>query len=122
MGILKIVWRVFALLILAVVFLGAYLYFTDYEAKAVVEERGQDAGGTYVVIKPKILPYSHKTYLDRSTWDFVCEGYQVHFLVKSQHYSVYDKDGDLVYDSKTDETNTSAAIRCAAGNTGLPGV
>ncbi|HEX2022247.1 MAG TPA: hypothetical protein VHH36_06005 [Candidatus Thermoplasmatota archaeon] len=122
MGLLKIVWRVVAVLVLAAVFLGAYLYFTDYEAKATVTQRGQDSGGTYVLIKPDVLPYTHKAYLDKSTWDFVCEGYRVGFHVKSADYQVFDKDGELVYDSKSGETNFSAAARCATGNAGIPSV
>lgn len=118
MGLFGILWKVVAVAIVAVIGLGAYLYFSDYEASATVVERGEDNGGTYAVIVPDVMPsYRYKAYLDEETWSFVCSGYNVKFHIKSQEYRVYDAQERLVYDSATGRLNQQAAIECGVTNT-----
>jgi hypothetical protein len=120
MGFLGIVWKVFAVAFLAIIGLSAYLYFSDYEAKATVTERGSDAEGNYVVIKPdsRLIPYEHKAYIeDANAYRFVCEGYKVTIAIKSLHYQVFDTKGSLVYDSASGVKDITAAAQCGASNT-----
>lgn len=117
MGLLKGIFTLVAVLVLAVVGIGAYLYFVDYEARATVTDKGEDSGGEYVVVTPKLLPfYDHKAYLDDETAPFVCVGYEVKLRVQTQVYQVFDAAGDLIYDSKTGDRNTIGALRCAGSN------
>lgn len=119
MGLFGIVWKVVAVTILAVIGLGAYLYFTDYEVSATVVERSRSANDPYVVIQPDaafLASYLYKAQLDSETWQFVCEGYNVKFHVKSQIYKVYDGRDRLVYDSATGEVNQQAAVECGLNN------
>lgn len=114
-GVVKIVFSIVGLLILAVIGLGAYLYFTDYAAQATVTEKQ----GNDVTITPKLWPgYHYKTTLDSNTAAFVCKGYQVSFHVNTHHYLVYDAAGALVYDSEKGLVNQGAALRCAGSNSG----
>src|SRR5581483_2044957 len=106
-------------LVLAIVGVAAYLYFTDYGAQASVTGKGSDAQGDYVVVTPKLWPSYHLTqHLDSNTAAFVCTGYQVTFHVNTHHYLVYDRSGTLVYDSDTGLQNAGAVARCAASNGG----
>ena len=120
MGLLGIIWKIVAITFLAIIGLGAYLYFSDYEAKATVTEHGEDAGGTFVVIRPKLVPFDHKEYLDRETWNVVCKGYAVQFKLKSAEYRVFDATNDLIYDSATGEKNLVGAAKCGISHGGLP--
>ena len=99
MGLFKVIFGILGLLILALVGLGAFLYFTDYEAEATITERGRDAEGSYVVVRPKMLPYEHKQTIDANAARFVCEDYTVKFRIQSQKFQVYDPRGTLVYTS-----------------------
>lgn len=113
MGLLKVVFSIVGLLVLAIVGLGAYLYFTDYEASGTVTEKGSDESGNYVVIRPKLLPYDVKQTVDASAAQFVCVGYQVTFRIQTEHYRVLDDRGRLVYDSQDGLTNAFSPTRCA---------
>lgn len=113
MGLIKILLRVIVFVVLAVVALGAFLYFTDYEADGVVKEKGSDADGNYVVLRPRIVPYDFKQHIDASSAPYVCEGYQIAFRVQSHHYTVSDTQGRPVYDSDTGLSQTFAPIRCS---------
>lgn len=117
MGLLSVLWKVVALVVLAVVGLGAYLYFTDYEAKASVTEKGRDGGGDYVVVTPSLFPYDHKKYLSSDEAQFVCKGYEVTFRLQTQHFRVFDDRGTLVYDSQEGLRDRAALLRCGASNT-----
>lgn len=122
MGVVKAVKLVFGIvgfLILAVIGLGAYLYFTDYAAQASITDKGTDAQGDYVVVTPKLWPaYHYAQHLDSNTAAFVCKGYQVDFHVNTKHYLVYDASHTLVYDSDQGLVNQGAALRCAGSNAG----
>lgn len=113
MGLLKVIFSVVGLLVLAVVGLGAYLYFTDYEASGTVTEKGSDENGDYVVIRPKLIPYDVKQSVDGSAAQFVCVGYQVTFRIQTEHYQVLDRAGRLVYDSEEGLTDAFSPTRCA---------
>ena len=121
MGLVKIVLTLVGVLILAVVGLAAYLYFTDYGAQASITGKGSDARGDYVLVTPKLWPSYHLTQrLDANTAAFVCTGYQVTFHVNTHHTLVYDGAGTLVYDSaKSGVQNPGAVARCAASNGGV---
>lgn len=108
-GILKIV----ALILLALVGLSAFLWFTDHEAQATITEKGRDGGGDYVVIRPKLIPYDYKQPLDASSAAFVCEGYDVTYALQSGHYKVMDEEGRLVYDSNEGLTDAFSPLRCS---------
>lgn len=118
MGLFGFLWKVVALAILAVIGLGAYLYFTDYEVSATIVERGDGSNNPYIVIQPDlpaISSYRYRTELDPDTHRFVCEGYNVKFHVKSQAYKVYDAENRLVYDSQSEQVRASA-VECAVSN------
>lgn len=114
MGLLSLVFKIVAAVVLVVVGLGAYLYFTDYEAKATIESKGEDAEGDYIVIQPRLVPKSFTKHLDAGTADYVCEGYEVSFRVQSQEYKVFDTKGRLVYDSVDGLQNAASLAQCAA--------
>ncbi|GEM_PF-4565880 len=120
MGLLKGVFTVLGVLVLALVGIAAYLYFTDYAAQATITGKGTDSSGNpYVVVTPKLLPGVHvQKTIPSNVADFVCVGYQVQFHVNTQAYRVFDKSGALVYDSATGQSNLGAAARCAASNGG----
>ncbi len=119
MGLLKGIFTIVAVVVLAVVGIGAYLYFTDYAAQATVTERGSD----HVVVTPKLLPsYHYRVALDSTTASVVCVGYQVEFHVNTHALKVTDATGVVVYekDANGRETkNTGAALRCGASNGGI---
>lgn len=120
MGLLGIVVKVVGAIVLLVVGIGAFLYFTDYEAKATITETGRDAGGAYVVATPRIAPfYDYKQKLDDQSAQFVCKGYEVTFRLQTHALKVYDRDGNLVYDNKrsTPLSPTADLVRC--GTLGL---
>lgn len=112
-GLIKLVISIVGLLILAVVGLAAYLYFTDYEADGTITEKGRDGEGDYVVIKPRLLPYDVKQHVDSNAAQFICQGYQVTFKVQSQHYRVLDTQDRVIYDSQEGLTDLFAPTRCA---------
>ena len=125
MGLFGIIWKILALLILAVVGLGAYLYFSDYEASASVVERSSDPNDPWAEIEPDLAflkAYRYRATLTQEQWTFVCEGYEVKFRVKSQVFQVFDLEGDLVYDSATGNIDEAAAVRCAGSNVGGNGI
>jgi hypothetical protein len=113
MGLLKGIVSLVGLLVLAVVGLGAYLYFTDYEAAGTITEKGRDAEGSYVVIRPKLVPYDIRQPLDSDAARFVCEGYEVRYRIQTQYYEVRDDNGRLVYDSENGAR--LQALACPAG-------
>jgi hypothetical protein len=116
-GLLGIAFKIVAAVVLIVVGLGAFLYFTDYEAKATITETGRDGGGSYAVVTPRIAPfYDHKQKLDDQSAQFVCEGYEVTFRLQTRALKVYDRDGDLVYDSTRAAplSPTADLVRCGA--------
>ena len=112
MGIIGGVLKVVGLLILAVVGIAAFLYFTDYAAEAEIKEKGSDADGNYVVIRPKLIPRDFTQRIDSQAASFVCEGYQVTYRVQSGHYQVLDEQGRQVYDSNEGLTDAFTPIRC----------
>ena len=126
MGLLGIVVKVVGALVLVLVGLGAFLYFTDYEAKATVTDRASDsacppgAASCSVTVTPKLLPsYHYTTKIDRQYWQVVCVGYQVQFRVQTHAYRVFDQAGTLVYDSRDPgAANVNALLKCAASNGG----
>ena len=119
MGLFGILWKVAALLILGVIGLGSYLYASDYEATATIVERRDAGEQTLIVIQPDAFPgYRHEALIDADAGRFVCKGYKVAFHVKTQVYQVYDREGDLVYDSERGIQNQGALIQCGATNTG----
>lgn len=112
MGLLGGILKIAGLLILALVGLGAFLYFTDYAAEATIVEKGRDGGGDYVVIQPNLVPYKVTKHLDGNTAQFVCEGYGVTYRLQSGHYAVRDEQGRLVYDSDAGLNNAISPLRC----------
>lgn len=114
MGLIGGVLKIVGLLVLALVGLAAFLYFTDYAAEGSITEKGRDEGGDYVVIRPKLVPYDYRQPLDASAAAFVCEGYQVTYRVQSEHYQVFDQQLRLVYDSAEGLTDAFSPIRCAS--------
>lgn len=113
MGLFKGIVSIVGLLILAVIGLGAFLYFTDYAAEGTVTEKGRDAEGEYVVIRPKIIPRDITQHLDAQAAQFVCEGYGVTYRIQTGHYQVTDTQGRLVYDSNEGLTDVFSPTRCA---------
>lgn len=113
MGLLKGILKLVGLLVLAVIGLGAFLYFTDYQAEGTITEKGTDADGSFVVIRPKLVPYSITQRVNDDAANFVCEGYQVTFRLQTHHYQVKDQQGRLVYDSETGLNNAFSPIRCS---------
>lgn len=114
MGLLKGIVSIVGLLILAAIGLGAFLYFTDYAAAGTITEKGRDADGHYIVIRPAIVPYDITQRLDSNTAQFVCEGYTVTYRLQTAHYQVKDDSGRLVYDSQDGLTDLFAPARCAS--------
>jgi hypothetical protein len=113
MGLIKLIVSIVGLLILAVVGLGAYLYFTDYEAKGEVTAKGRDAGGDYVIIRPDLIPRDFKQTVDANAAQFVCPGYSVTYRLQSGHYRVFDQQERLIYDSAEGLTDLFSPTRCA---------
>lgn len=113
MGLLGAIFKGVAILVLAVVGLSAYLWFTDYEAQATVTQKGSDAGGSYIILRPKLVPTDIRQDLDRQSWEFVCEGYGVTYRIQTERYQVRDTQGRLVYDSEEGLTDAFAPVRCA---------
>jgi hypothetical protein len=119
MGLIKGIFTVVGILILAVVGLAAYLYFTDYAAQATITSKGTDGSGAWVDVSPNLLKSQHfRQAISSDLADFVCVGYRVSFHVNTHHYQVFDARDVMVYDSATGEKNLGAAARCAASNSG----
>lgn len=122
MGLLGKVFGVLGFLILVLVGLAAYLYFTDYEAKATVTDKGQDENGPYVVVTPNLLRFLDVEHsLTQEQANFVCVGYEVAFRVQTKHFQVFDDRGTLVYDSEDGLQDSEALLRCGASNAGNDG-
>lgn len=113
MGLVKVVFKVVGILVLAVIGLAAFLWFTDYEADATVTEKGRDAGGDYVVIRPRLIPKDFQQHVDAQAAQFVCVDYKVTYRVQTQHYRVLDTQGRLVYDSESGLNDAFSPIRCS---------
>ena len=119
MGLFKIIFGVVGFVILAVVGLGAYLWFTDYEASAEITDKGQDAEGHYVVVTPKLLPWLEtRKAITSDQANFVCEGYHVTYRIQTGFFQVFDDRDVLVYDSENGLQDTGALLRCGASNSG----
>lgn len=118
MGLIKGIFTVVGILVLALVGLTAYLWFTDYEAEATITDKGQDAEGPYVIITPRLVPYDVKQSLTSEQASFVCIGYRVTYRIQTGFFQVFDDRDVLVYDSEQGLRNTNAALRCGASNTG----
>ncbi|MFA5860550.1 MAG: hypothetical protein WDA16_02535 [Candidatus Thermoplasmatota archaeon] len=121
MGLLGTIFKIVAVIVLLVVGLGAYLYFTDYAANATVTSRASqtECGGDsdcWVEVTPTIYPFHYKKTLDVQTWGVVCVGYKVTFHLQTQHYQVFDKANTLIYDSVGGLQDRGAAVRCALSN------
>lgn len=121
MGLIGTIFKIVALVVLIIIGLGAYLYFTDYAANATVTSRSSQTecgadSNCWVEITPAIYPYHYRKSLDTQTWSVVCVGYKVTFQVQTQHYQVFDKSSVLVYDSVKGLQNGAATARCAIGN------
>jgi hypothetical protein len=119
MGLFRLLFTLVAAVVLIVVGIGAYLYFTDYAAKATITDRGSACPPGSITITPALLPsYHYATTLDCSIFPFVCKGYDVTYHVQTKQYQV--KSGDkVVYDSATGQKDTVGLAQCAASN-GLP--
>ena len=119
MGLIKVIFSVVGFVILALVGLGAYLWFTDYEAAAEITDKGQDTEGPYVVVTPRLLPFmdARKTLTSEQA-GFVCIGYHVTYRIQTGYFQVFDDRDILVYDSEKGLQNTGAALRCGAANSG----
>lgn len=113
MGLLKGLLKIVGLLVLAAIGLAVFLYFTDYEAEGTITQKGRDAEGAYVIIRPELVPYDIRQPLDENAVSFVCEGYQVSYRVQTQHYQVKNRDGRLVYDSETGLNDAVSPLRCS---------
>lgn len=113
MGLLGLILKIVGVLILAVIGIAAFLYFTDYAVEGSIREKGSDSSGNFVVIRPKLIPYDYKQTIDSNSAQFVCEGYQVSYRVQSGHYVVSDTQGRVVYDSDEGLTDAFAPIRCS---------
>jgi hypothetical protein len=121
MGLLKGILSVVGILILALVGIAAFLYFTDYTAQATVTDRGSD----FAIVTPKLVPTWHyKVALDSGTARFVCKGYQVEFHVQTHDMTVKDAQGRVVYQQTHGKgvANTQAAVACGATNSGSGGL
>lgn len=117
MGLLGTLFKVVGAVLLVLLGLGAYLWFTDYAAQATVTERSSACPPGEVVVTPRLFPtLEHRTTIECSTWQFVCVGYEVEFRVQTKAYKVMDGDGRVVYDSKTGEADTVGLARCGASN------
>lgn len=124
MGLIGILVKVVGAIVLIVVGLGAYLYFTDYEANAAVTGRASDAecpptaDSCAITVTPKIAPMWHYSkQVDRSAWQVVCVGFTVDFRLQTHEVKVYDQAKTLVYDSTDpNATNLAALAKCAASN------
>lgn len=118
MGLFGIVWKVVAAVVLLVVGLGAYLYFTDYEAKATVTDRSAQCPPGLVEVTPRILPTLRQNVeLSCDVWRVVCVGFDVGYHLQTKRTIV--KDGDRVlYDSATGEKDVAGLAQCGASNSG----
>jgi hypothetical protein len=123
MGLLGIIFKVVAAVVLVVVGLGAYLYFTDANVQAKVTDRASDpdcpatASTCSVTVTPNLAPFYHyKTNVDRQYWTIVCPGYTVDFRLQTHAMTVKDRDGKVVYESGHPPAITPDLVRCA----GLP--
>src|SRR5437870_4964716 len=106
MGLIHIVFTVVSAIVLIVVGLGAYLYFTDADVHAKITARDSGSAcpvtaSTCVIgVTPDLLPFYHySTKLDRSYWQFACQGYGVDFHLQTHKITVKKSDGTIVYDS-----------------------
>lgn len=116
-GLLGTIVKVVGVVLLVLVGLGAYLWFTDYGAQATITDRSSACPPGEVVVTPKLLPsLDHRTALDCSAWSFVCVGHEVEFRLQTKQYKVLDESGRVVYDSRTGETDTVGLARCGATN------
>lgn len=118
MGLIKGIFTVVGLIVLAVVGIAAYLWFTDYEAQATITGKGEDSNGPYVVITPKLFPRDIQQTVTSDQASFICVGYKVTYRIQTGHYQVFAEDGTLVYDSEQGLVNTAEALRCGASNRG----
>lgn len=120
MGLLGIIAKVVGAVLLVVVGIGAYLYFTDYEAKATITETTTEGNQHYAFVTPNLIPTWHyKAAIPDDAAAFVCKGYKVHFRLQSNALQVFDEsDSTLIYDSTTGKINQVEAFRCA-GTKGL---
>lgn len=114
MGLLKLIVRIVGILLLAIVGIAAFLYFTDYQAEATITEKGRDDGGDYVVIRPRLIPMDIRQEVDAQAASFVCVGYKVTYRIQSQQFQVLDQQGRLVYDSESGLNDAFAPVRCGA--------
>lgn len=109
-GLLKLV----GFLVLVLIGLGAYLYFTDYEVQATVTETGQDESGNYVIVTPDLAPYAIRQDVEPEAAAFVCTGYKVTYRLQSHFTQVFDREGRLVWDSDNGLNDALATLltRC----------
>jgi hypothetical protein len=118
MGLIKGIFTVVGVLLLALVGIAAYLWFTDYEAQATITDKGQDENGPYVVITPKLFARDVTMPVTSEQASFICIGYKVAYRIQTGHYQVFDDRDELVYDSNEGLVNTGSAIRCGVANQG----
>lgn len=116
-GLLGTIVKVVGAVLLVLIGLGAYLWFSDYGAQATVTDRSAQCPPGEIEVTPKLWPsYHHLARLDCGVWPFVCEGFEVTFHVQTKEYAVEDKSGRVVYDSRTGEADTVGLARCGASN------
>lgn len=113
MGLVGLLLKIVGVLILALIGIAAFLYFTDYAVEGTITEKGNDSNGAYVVIRPKIIPYDYKQTIDANSAQFVCKGYEVRYQVQSGRYVVSDGQGRTVYDSESGLSDAFAPVRCS---------
>lgn len=115
MGVLGIVWKVLTLVILALIFLVAYLYFSDHTVEGEIVATDPDANPPWADAKLGLLGYTHRAQLDDAAADFVCVGYKVYYGVRSETLRVEDKTGATIYDSsKGGLQDVAGLLRCRA--------
>lgn len=114
MGLLGLVLKIVGIVILAVIGIAAYLWFTDYAAEATITQKGSDSTGSYVIIRPDLIPYDYRQALDANSAQFVCTGYRVEYRIQSGSYTVFDREGDPVYSSEGVRPDPLEAVRCSA--------
>lgn len=118
MGLLGTIFKVIGAILLVLVGLGAYLYFTDYEAQASVTDRSQacSGGAGTITVTPDLAPtLHHELALDCDVWQVVCVGYDVTYRVQTKH-TIVKQDDRVLYDSKTGEKDVLGLARCGAQN------
>ena len=113
MGLIGIVLKVAGAIVLVVVGIAAYLYFTDYEARATITDRSATSP-CFAVVTPRLAPWiDYRAELSCDEARFVCEDYQVRYRVQTKAFKVLAQDGrTIVYDSQNSSLPVASALDC----------